>query len=101
MDDLTRQVVKIAELARIRLSDEEKRQFAKQLPRIVEYIGKIGELDTSSVSAHEHVTKNQNVFRDDEAKNCAEETKSAALAAFPSAEDSLLKVPGIFENRVE
>ena len=47
---------KVADLARIALSDEEKTRFSSQLDSILGYVEKLGELDTSDVQpmAHPH-----------------------------------------------
>lgn len=43
------EVEKIARLANLELTDEEKESLSGQLAAIVEYIDQLGELDTSSV----------------------------------------------------
>lgn len=48
------EVEKIAELANVELTPEEKRSFSIQLAAIVEYMDQLNELDTSSVNAWQH-----------------------------------------------
>jgi len=43
------EVVKVAKLAKIELSEEEIETFSKQLPQILDFIEKLNELDTSKV----------------------------------------------------
>ena len=42
-------VEKIAELARLRITDQEKNKFTEQLNIILEYINKLNEVDTTNV----------------------------------------------------
>ena len=48
------EVEKIAELANLELSAEEKQSFSVQLAAIVEYIDQLNELDTGAVSPWQH-----------------------------------------------
>jgi aspartyl-tRNA(Asn)/glutamyl-tRNA(Gln) amidotransferase subunit C len=57
----------IANLARINLSEEEKVVLVPQFQRIVDYINKMGELDTNDICEVYNVTGQKNVFRDDAA----------------------------------
>src|SRR5437763_15401750 len=43
------QVVHVAKLGRLELSDEQRRKFAAQLERILEYVAKISQDDVSGV----------------------------------------------------
>lgn len=50
-DEIARaEVERIAELARLALTEEEKTLYGRQLARILEYAGQIAALDTSGVS---------------------------------------------------
>lgn len=40
---------RLATLAKLQLTDEEKEMLASQLPSIIDYIGKLAEVDTSNV----------------------------------------------------
>ncbi|RKY03090.1 Asp-tRNA(Asn)/Glu-tRNA(Gln) amidotransferase subunit GatB [Candidatus Poribacteria bacterium] len=59
------EVEAVANLARLEFSEEEKKQFTSQLERILNYIDKLNELDTSDVEPTSHVLPIKNVFRDD------------------------------------
>ena len=63
---LTRaQVRHIAELARLELSDEEIDRMASQLSAILDYAGRLQELDTEAIPPTASVVPLQNVMRDD------------------------------------
>lgn len=55
----------IAMLARLELTDEEKKLFSKQLGSIIEYMNKLNKLDTTDVTPTAHALPIKNVFRDD------------------------------------
>ncbi len=72
----------IAKLARLQLSEEEVKKFAKELTSILEYIDVLNELDTENVEPTAQVTGLSNVFREDEAKE-SEATKDELLGCSP------------------
>ena len=58
----------VAKLARLKLTDAEKKRFSNQMGTIIKYIEKLNELDTKNVAPTAHVLGLENVFRDDIAK---------------------------------
>ena len=52
-------------LAKLELSDEEKEQAKKDIGRMLDYVDKLNELDTSDVEPMSHVFPVHNVFRED------------------------------------
>lgn len=78
-------------LAKLELSDEEKEQAKKDMGRMLDYIDKLGELDTTGVEPMSHVFPVQNVFRDDVVTNGdgSEETLKNA----PGEKDNMFLVP--------
>ncbi len=60
------EVLKIGTLSRIRPSDEEVDRFASQLSSILDYVGKLGELDTDATEPLAHALPIHNVLRKDE-----------------------------------
>ena len=60
------QVLHVARLARLELSDEEVERMAQELSGILEHVDKIGELDLSEVEPTSHVEALGNVLRPDE-----------------------------------
>lgn len=74
---------RIAELARLELSEKEIEEIAPQLSEILGYIGELSEVDTSAVSATAQVTGLTNVFREDEYSNWPADEKALALEQTP------------------
>lgn len=56
----------LAWLAKIELTEEEKKLFTEQLNRILEFFREIDKIDTSNVPPTYHVLPISNVFREDE-----------------------------------
>jgi aspartyl/glutamyl-tRNA(Asn/Gln) amidotransferase C subunit len=64
---IDRETVKhVAVLARLAMTDAELDRFTEQLRAILDYIGKLNELDTSAVEPLSHALALTNVFRPDE-----------------------------------
>ena len=85
----------VAKLARLRLTEEEKEKFGKQLSEVLEYVEKLNELDTTRIEPTSHVVALKNVMREDEVKPSlpAEEV----LRNAPDREGKYFKVPKIIE----
>ncbi|MBU0625853.1 Asp-tRNA(Asn)/Glu-tRNA(Gln) amidotransferase subunit GatC [Patescibacteria group bacterium] len=91
------EVDKIADLARLELSDEERSAFRYQLSSILDYVGKLSEVDIEGVEPMSHSIPVFNVLREDDLEICNTETRSEIIASFPEKEGDLLKVKAVFE----
>ena len=60
------EIKKVSELARIKLSKEEAKEFAKDLQEIFENFEKIDEVDTANIEIMLHPIEIKNIFREDE-----------------------------------
>ncbi len=63
-------VVKVAKLANLPLSQEEEEKYSKQLSKILDYMEKLNRVDTSKVDASFNVTDLSNVMREDKTEAC-------------------------------
>ena len=86
----------VAQLARLKLTEEEINYFAKQLDSIINYIDQLKEVNTSNVEPTTHVLPIQNVFRDDAVLPSLK--AEGALKNAPSKENEFFKVPRIIEE---
>jgi aspartyl-tRNA(Asn)/glutamyl-tRNA(Gln) amidotransferase subunit C len=59
------QVLYVARLARLELSEEEVERFEGELSKVLDYIGTISELDLDEVPPTSHVVAVENVLRED------------------------------------
>lgn len=82
-------------LAKLELSGEEKEQAKKDMGSMLDYIDKLGELDTTGVEPMSHVFAVQNVFREDVVTNG--DARDEILANAPGEKDGMFMVPKTFE----
>lgn len=85
----------VAKLAYLDLGPEEKEKFAGQLNRILEYMEKLNELDTSGVEPTSHVLPVVNVFKGDELEQSY--PVEVMLRNAPGREGDFIKVPRVVE----
>ena len=78
-------------LAKLELSDAEKEAAKRDMGRMLDYIDKLNELDTSGVEPMSHVFPVSNVFREDVVENGDEHEKMLANA--PKVKDGMYHVP--------
>ena len=90
------QVEHVARLARLALSEEEKEQMRSQLDRILGYIEKLNQLDTTTVEPTSHVIPMTNVLRDDVLAPSLD--REEALGNAPDRQEGFFRVPRIIEQ---
>lgn len=61
-------VRQVAALARLEFSPQEEERLTRELNRILEYMEKLGELDTAQVEPTAHIISLVDAFRPDEAE---------------------------------
>jgi aspartyl-tRNA(Asn)/glutamyl-tRNA(Gln) amidotransferase subunit C len=83
----------VAGLARLELAPEEAVAMAGQLDRILSYVDKLNELDTSAVVPTTHAISITNAFRDDDLVESLGQEK--ALANAPRQNGEAFIVPKI------
>ena len=93
IDDATIDYVGI--LAKLSLSPEEKEQAKKDMGSMLDYIDKLGELDTEGVEPMSHVFPVKNVFREDIVTNG--DIREDILKNAPGEKDGMFVVPRTFE----
>ena len=85
------QVLHVAKLARLRLTDEEVERMSDELSSILEHVERITELDLDGVDPTSHVVDVENVLRPDEPRPSL--PRERALAPAPDATDDGFRVP--------
>ena len=97
MASITRDdVLHVAQLARLHLSDDEVDLMQAQLTNILGAIETLRDVDTSHVGPTASVIRLENVMRDDEAGPPL--SREAALANAPLRDDPFLRVPTVLEE---
>lgn len=82
-------------LAKLELTGEEREQAKQDMGKMLDYIDKLGELDTTGVEPMSHVFPVQNVFREDVVTNG--DGSAQTLQNAPEEKDGMFVVPRTFE----
>ena len=87
---------KIADLARLYITEEEKEKYTGQLNVILEYMEQLNKVDTSNVEPLSHPFELTNVFRDDEVQPSL--PVDEALKNAPDKSGNYFKVPKVINK---
>jgi aspartyl-tRNA(Asn)/glutamyl-tRNA(Gln) amidotransferase subunit C len=85
------QVLHVARLARLKLTDEEIERMAGELSGILEHVDRISELDLEGVEPTSHVIALENVLRPDEPRPSW--SRDEVLEPAPDAASGAFRVP--------
>ncbi|MCO5316120.1 MAG: Asp-tRNA(Asn)/Glu-tRNA(Gln) amidotransferase subunit GatC [Solirubrobacterales bacterium] len=85
------EVLHIARLSRLRLSEEEIGSLTGDLSSILDHVGKLSEVDIEGVEPTSHVVPLRNVLRDDQPRPSL--PPEVALAQAPDPSDGAFRVP--------
>ena len=93
-------VVRVAELAYLDLSESELETYRAQIDEILEYIGKLNELDTATVEPMAQVLADDQTadatLREDEVVPC--QTANEILKQAPDPEPPYFRAPKVIER---
>jgi len=100
-------VTYVADLANLELTAEERARFVKDLNSILEYFGRLNELDTENVPPMAHVSDRYSqravtgdrfayAQREDTVQPCL--PQEAALQNAPASDGAFFKVPKVIER---
>lgn len=84
-------VLRLAALARISLSDEEVESFAVEMSDILQYVEQLSSVDVSGLQPTNQVTGLTNVYREDEVKHYGYEPRTL-LENVPATDNNQIKV---------
>jgi aspartyl-tRNA(Asn)/glutamyl-tRNA(Gln) amidotransferase subunit C len=85
------EVLHVAQLARLALSEEEIAPMARELSAVLEHVAKIGELSLDDVPPTSHVVELSGALRPDEPRPCL--PREVALAQAPEVGGEGFLVP--------
>lgn len=92
MAELSREdILKLAQLARLELTDGEIDEYAKELSAILQYVEQLNNADITGLEPTNQVTGLTDVLREDEIKDYGYEP-SELLKNVPDVQDGLIKV---------
>lgn len=89
-------VDKLANLARLTFEPAEKAEIKKDLQKMISFIEKLNELDTTGVEPLLFMTDQVNVLREDEVKGSI--TREEGLLNAPLRDDQFFKVPKVIKK---
>jgi len=90
-------IEKLAKLARIELTEEEKQTYLKDLGAILNYVDQIKTV-VAGVGEERNVGELRNVMRADQGENISGVNTEAIVQEFPTKQGNYLKVKKILEN---
>lgn len=90
-------VERIAALAHLELTEDEKRMFAPQLTEILAYAEEIQRVDTSGVPATAHVHAGQRSEREDRPHVSLSTADALSNAPDPAPDAGLFRVPRVID----
>ena len=90
------QVSKVAQLAKLKLNEEQIDNHAIQIEKILDYINQLEKIDTNNVPCTTRAIEVLNVFRTDIQEKYKDREDILKLA--PSREDDFFKVPKIIKD---
>jgi aspartyl-tRNA(Asn)/glutamyl-tRNA(Gln) amidotransferase subunit C len=88
------EVVHLASLSNISLTDDEVESMQTDLENILQYVGQLSDIDTTGVKPTYQVNELENVDRPDEVIDYSV-TREELLATAPEQKDSQIKVPKV------
>ena len=86
----------IAHLARLYFKDEEKNEIVKDLQRMISFVEKLNEIDTTGIKPLQHMSTAINVLREDEIKGSV--SRNEALSNAPVTDGIFFKVPKVIKK---
>ena len=92
-------VDKLADLAKLEFDAESKKEIVKDLIRVLDFVGKLNELDTENVEPLVYMTDETNVLRKDEVVQ--EITQQDALRNAPKKDSDYIIVPKVLKGNQE
>jgi len=89
-------VDKLANLARLQFNDIEKENIKNDLQRMIQFVEKLNEVDTTGVEPLLHMSEEVNVLRDDEVKGSI--SRAEGLQNAPVHDGEFFKVPKVIKK---
>ena len=85
----------IAKLARLDLTDQEQKKFAKEIPAILDFVEKLQEVKTDKIEPTAQVNGLKNIVRNDLAKKKTQDKRQKILDQIPEKKDDYAKAKAI------
>ncbi|HAR99640.1 MAG: Aspartyl/glutamyl-tRNA(Asn/Gln) amidotransferase subunit C [Candidatus Moranbacteria bacterium GW2011_GWC2_37_73] len=89
------EILHIATLARIGVSEQDVEKYQHDLSEILDYFKKLDEVDVTGVEPIGHITGMQNTFRSDEHFDFGELGKEEIMKNVPEVKEGFIKVKSV------
>jgi aspartyl-tRNA(Asn)/glutamyl-tRNA(Gln) amidotransferase subunit C len=89
-------VEKLANLARLQFDDVEKAGIKNDLQKMIQFVEKLNELDTTGIEPLLHMSDNINILREDEVKGSI--SSKEGLKNAPLHDEQFFKVPKVIKK---
>ena len=99
MEITSEMIDRLSQLAKLKFSEDEKKELKVDLERMIEFVEKLKEVDTAGVEPLLHITGAVNVLREDEVKQTV--TKEEALLNAPLTDGNFFKVPKVIKKETK
>jgi aspartyl-tRNA(Asn)/glutamyl-tRNA(Gln) amidotransferase subunit C len=90
------EVLHVAELANLKIKNDDVDEFTDQLDKIVTMASNLSNVDTTNVEPTYNLGDTKTVFRED--KGIHTQTREQMLENVPEVQDNLIKVPAIVDK---
>ena len=91
-------VLHLAELSRIELTESEVESFREECSSILDYVDRLQQVKVEGVDMHVSKSRGEGEWRPDVPMECSKDVRRAIRKAFPDTHGDLLKTPAIFER---
>ena len=93
------EIIHIAKLARLKITDDELNEYKKNLQEIVDFADTINSVNTDDVGEMISVNENYNVFRKDEIRLSLQ--REDLLKNAPSQDEGMFRIPKVINQITE
>ncbi len=87
------EIMRIANLASLKIKDEEIEEYRKNLEDILNFANTINSVNTDDIKETNGISNNVNIFREDEVKNF--EDKDMLMQNAPEQQNNMFKIPKV------
>jgi len=88
---------KLALLSRLKFNEEEKKEIRNDLQRMISFVDKLNELDTTGIKPLIHLSGEINSLREDEVKG--QINREEAFKNAPGHDEQFFKVPKVIRKQ--
>jgi len=93
----SKEIEKVASLARIAISEQEKKKFAKEIGSILDFFKDLGNVNVQNFQSFDHYDLDKNQFRPDETSSSSQKEKEATRKQFPKRRGDFLEVKTVLK----